>query len=375
MDLVQELESYGDSSNVVLSGEKMMSICWSIADAGYIGSLSRGSASDSEESANSPGQHEGMHTNGLTAIHDPPTTDDETDEDNEESQLPPAMPGPRRPSSAISSQNRYRTPLAGSTINMPIPSHVLSPVPAGTPGMQPLPEHPTPSAFAPSSPFAPPSTTNMGSTSLVQQSSGSQRSPSPRHSTYGPPYRGTPSFQRGFAPGQQPQQQVQGNRTSLERAVESMQASLAALHERLEGLETTLGYGEGSAMISRTSLPGNHRGRISSPNQRNNGTPWPRWNPDNMGAWSLVLGPLARLESNFRSFAWFVAEADERSPILVMVRRLFLDLSFLIAVLVTFKSVWRRTRIRRGEVYFALREVWRAITGQKVPRVMAERGV
>jgi hypothetical protein len=70
-----------------------------------------------------------------------------------------------------------------------------------------------------------------------------------------------------------------------------------------------------------------------------------------------------------------VAEADERSPILVMVRRLFLDLSFLIAVLVTFKSVWRRTRIRRGEVYFALREVWRAITGQKVPRVMAERGV
>jgi hypothetical protein len=260
---------------------------------------------------------------------------------------------------------------------MPIPSHVFSPVSAGAPDIQPLPEHSTPSAFAPSSPSqAAPSTTYP--TSLVQQFSGSQRSPSPRHSAYGPPYRGTPSFQRGFPLGQQPpqpQQQVQGSRVSLERAVESMQASLAALHERLEGLETALGYGEGAAGISRTSLPLHHRSRKSSPNQRNSGSPWPRWNPDNMGAWSLVLRPLVRLENNFRSFAWFVAEADERSPILVMVRRLFLDLSFLIVVLIMFKSIWRRTRSRRSEVYFAMREVWRALTGQKVPRVMAERGV
>ena len=316
-----------------------------------------------------------MHLNGDMAAHDPPTTDEETDEDNEQD-FPPV--DQRRPPSALSSQNRYRTPLAGSTINMPIPSHVFSPMPTGSPGMQPLPEHPTPSAFATSSPsHAPPSTTYP--TSLVQQLSGSQRSPSPRHSAYGPPYRGTPSFQRGFVAGQNPQQQLQhqGSRVSLERAVESMQASLAALHERLEGLETALGLGEGSAGISRTSLPAHHRSRISSPNQRNpNGTtPWPRWDPTNMGAWSLVLKPLARLESNFRAFAWFVAEGDERSPVLVMVRRLFLDLSFLIVFLMLVKSMWRRTRIRRGEVYVALREVWRALTGQKMPRVMAERGV
>jgi len=94
-----------------------------------------------------------------------------------------------------------------------------------------------------------------------------------------------------------------------------------------------------------------------------------------MGAWSFVLRPLVRLKSNFRAFAWFVAEADERAPVLIMVRRLFLDLSFLIAVLVIFKSTWRRTRIRRREVYVALREVWRALTGQTVPRVMAEKEV
>lgn len=344
-DLVQELESYGDPSNVVMSG-----------------SLTRGSTSDSEGSETSPHQQQITEINGIMA-HEPPTTDEETDEDNEDNVIQPTSIDPRRPPSALSSQNRYRTPLAGSTINMPIPSHALSPMPTGTPNMQPLPEHPTPSAFATSSPSHP--------TSLVQQFTGSQRSPSPRHSAYGPPYRGTPSFQRGFVPGQQPQQ---ATRASLERAVESMQTSLAALHERLEGLETALGLGQGTAGVSRTSLP-SHRSRISSPNQRNSSTPWPRWDPANMGAWSLVLQPLARLESNFRAFAWFVAEGDERSPILVMVRRLFLDLSFLIVVLVLLKSVWRRTQIRRGEVFGALREVWRALTGQKVPRVMAERGV
>jgi hypothetical protein len=251
--------------------------------------------------------------------------------------------------------------MAGSTINVPIPSHVLSP--SGTPAMQSLPEHAAPSAYAPSiSPHH--------SASLAQQfSGGAERSISPRQMvpaiSYGQ-YRGTPSFQRG----------QQFSRPPLERAVESMQASLAALHERLESLETVLGYGTaGGPGASRTSVH-SQRSRIPSPHRNGtNETPWPRWDISNMGAWSFVLQPLSRLENNLRVFAQFVAQNDDTSPILIIIRRLFLDLSFLILCLLIAKSIWRRTKLGRSEVVFALRGVWRALTGQRAPRVMVEKGV
>lgn len=314
------------------------------------------------------------HIDDANITHEPPTSDSETDEDHEQPLPPPATFEHRRPGSAISSQNRYRTPGAGSAINVPIPSRVFSPV--ETPGMQPLPEHPTPSAFAPSGTPLP--TSSPHPLTLAQSlSGGSQRGGSPRQQMpnhpYGP-YRGTPSFQRTLGANASIQQQSPAVRPPLERAVESMQASLAALHERLESLENNLGYATGGAGgISRSSLPSH---RISSPTGRAGGTsPWPVWNPADMGAWSLILQPLSRLDSNVKAFAHFLAHSDDRSPVLVIVRRLFLDLSFLIAFLLIAKSIRRRTRLRRGEVALALRQVWRALTGTTTPRVMAEAGV
>ncbi|CCA69962.1 hypothetical protein PIIN_03902 [Serendipita indica DSM 11827] len=333
-NLVQELESYGDPSSIVLSG--------TLSNA----------QTDSETSNSETDEDEVKADNEES--NEPYQMENETDEVYDQRQHSPPVNEIRRPGSAISSQNRYRTPLAGSTINAPIPPHVLSPI--GTPGMQVLPEHPTASAYAPSEPAAPP--TAYPTTLAPQLTGGSQPTPSPR----------LPTASQGSLQ----------QRPTLERAVESMQASLAALHERLESLETNLGLNErGPPGISRVSLPSSYDSlRRSSPKRgANSGPTWPIWDPSNMGAWSLVLQPLSRLETNLKAFAHFLAQSDERSPLLVVIRRLFLDLSFLFVFLIVFKSIWRRTSIRRREVYLALGGVWRAITGTHAPRIMAEKGV
>lgn len=305
---------------------------------------------------------------------EPLTSEEETDQDHEPPLLPLTASEQPRSGSGMSSQNRYRTPATGSAIHVPIPSHVLSPT--ATPGLQPLPEHPAPSAYGNSS--LPP-TTNHPHSSLAQQfSGGSQRSNSPRQ-PFGP-YRGA-SFQRTFGQSSILQQSSPATRPPIERAVESMQASLAALHERLESLENSLNFSGQGAGISNPSLPSysdpsRRWNRISSPtNRQGAGSPWPVWDPADMGAWSFIIQPLSRLERNFKAFMQFLAHSDDRSPLLMIIRRLFLDLSFLFFVLFIAKSIWRRTRLRRGEVYIALRHVWRALTGNTVPRLTAERGV
>jgi hypothetical protein len=321
----------------------------------------------------------------------------------------------RRPGSVTSSQNRYRTPMGGSSVfhgngsNVAV-NNMNMPIPTGTPTMQPLPEHPTPSAFDPSHSSSPPPLP-LGN----RLSGGSQRSLSPyrpasvsasnagrlQHQGSGA-FRGTPSFQRNFAPGQQHRlQQGQPERPTLERAVESMQASLAALHERLEALENTLSYstsiGAGLPAGSRTSIV-SHGRNASSPNgARRGGGASPTygsasgapWDPSNMGLWSLVLKPLSRVEHNFRALFHFLIHGDdesgsemisfgarrrERSPLLLVLRRLFLDLSFIICCLVILKSIWRKTLLRRRDILLALGDVWRAVLGQKRPRVMVSTG-
>ncbi|KAG8810707.1 hypothetical protein FRC17_002821, partial [Serendipita sp. 399] len=360
-DLVAELESYSDPSSIALVAR---------SDSGS-------ETSNSEESGQ---QDENLVDENIRASHisyEQVTADDETDEDYD--RRPPPSLEQRRPGSSISSQNRYKTPLGGSIIGAQ-PSRVLSP--GAAPGMQPLPEHPTPSAFGPSSPSPPP--VNYSTTLGKRLSGGSQRSHSPHLSAQYPgsgPYRGTPSFQRN-AIATLPSNHQAAQLSQLERAVEGMQTSLAALHERLEGLEGLLGHGEGNAGASRSSFfsrpdsnPRRRSGVISPHRSGNGGSTWPRWDPANMGAWSIILQPISRLENNIKVFAQFLANADDGSPVLVMVRRLFLDLSFLIVVLIVFKSFWRRTRLRRAEVYAALGEVWRALTGRKAPRIMAEKNV
>ena len=94
-----------------------------------------------------------------------------------------------------------------------------------------------------------------------------------------------------------------------------------------------------------------------------------------MGMWSLVLQPVSRLQVRFRRFMDFIMYNDNRSPTLVVVRRLFLDISFVLCFLAVFKLGWRRSGVRRREVSAALRGLWRAIVGHQAPRHMVERGV
>lgn len=75
--------------------------------------------------------------------------------------------------------------------------------------------------------------------------------------------------------------------------------------------------------------------------------------------------------------AAFLAVNENRSPTFVVIRRLFLDLSFVLAALAIAKVGWRRSGLRRKEIYTALGVLWRAFTGGRTGRVrsMVEQGV
>jgi len=122
-----------------------------------------------------------------------------------------------------------------------------------------------------------------------------------------------------------------------------------------------------------------------------------------MGLWSLVTGPLARIVHSLRALALFLAYVpveDEHehaardprhrlysrgkrlpvsSPVLLVVRRLFLDVSFVLTVLGLARWMWRKTGLRRREVYVALGVLWRAVLGSETAprkgRNMVDRGV
>lgn len=284
-------------------------------------------------------------------------------------------PGPvhYRPQSALSSHMRYRTPMAA-------PSTSFSPIPPTQqqhyPVAQPLPRYATPSAFdhpdstspsggeATSSAYPPPST-NMSYPLHLS------------HSSYGT-----------LPPTQNPlytQQPLQ--RPPLERAVESVQASLAALRERIEGLE-----GSGSnPTLSRQNLPlPNSRGTLS-PNDNSN---HPRrrefiWDPAHMGLWSFVLVPASHSLSFLHTLLAFILQplpsggrgGSTRSTV---VRRLALDASFVFTVFWVITRAWKASGVRRREVYRALGGVWAAILGTgleasgvatRPKRIMVDRGV
>lgn len=164
----------------------------------------------------------------------------------------------------------------------------------------------------------------------------------------------------------------QSARPQLERAVESVQASLAALRERLEGLEA-ISYG------SNASFPARGIGSGSSP--LGNGGGHGTWDPSNIGLWSLVLVPLTRLANQFRYVLILLTKPPpppvrgrSGSNLHAIVRRLVLDASFVLTLAAVFHTVWRRTGIRRREVYKALKLVWIALMGRK-ERIMVDRGV
>jgi len=96
-----------------------------------------------------------------------------------------------------------------------------------------------------------------------------------------------------------------------------------------------------------------------------------------MGLWSLVLQPFAKLFASVRGAAAFLAVNDNRSPTFVVIRRLFLDLSFVLAVLAVAKVGWKRSGMRRKEIYIGLAILWRAVVGGRAGSVrrMVDQGV
>jgi len=87
---------------------------------------------------------------------------------------------------------------------------------------------------------------------------------------------------------------------------------------------------------------------------------------DDMGLWSLVLKPLLRGLSSLQRLLWFFLRSEQnRTPVLIVVRRLLLDISFVFAVLGLLRAAWKKSGVRRREVGAALLVLWGAVTGRK----------
>lgn len=262
-----------------------------------------------------------------------------------------------------------------ASMMMTPPVHSMS-----VPPTQPMPHYETPSAFGerhgsppiPSSTY--PTTTMSSYPGNVSQSSRTDLTSPPN--PY-PPYRGAtspPQFvgsrQYALPSGMTPRPQSRPN--ELERVLGAIQVNLQALKERLEALENM-------AHRSTSSLPGSRSpARFAG---RGGGSPFgsrmdeARFNVDDMGMWSVILSPLSRIAGTLRYLLDFLASSESRSPTFIIIRRLFLDLSFLLCVLGCMRLMWRRTGLRRREVVAALGGVWRAVLGHKKPRLMVDRAV
>ncbi|KAL0573724.1 hypothetical protein V5O48_008243, partial [Marasmius crinis-equi] len=272
-DLVQELESYnGDPSHIVLSRTLSKS-----ANSDSSGSTA------SEDDAQPRSQflrsqqlqaqaQSRSFQQGRSAHPDEGDSDSQSEEedDDEEHDEARELPHPQgldpssalmqsqlnRPQSSLSvGSNRYRTPLAGSLAMSPPPPAQIVTVPA----MQPMPGFETPSAFAEPSPTSIPSSLYPGSSSIAgypESSRGSGLTSPP--TMFGPHTHGSSSSAYRNMNMSQPQSLPMGqygvvrpaSSLALERALESMQAQIAALNERIETLEVNASPSGSRARLS-----------------------------------------------------------------------------------------------------------------------------
>lgn len=310
------------------------------------------------------------------------TSESETDGETDDVPPPPPQPPQQvqqtsnsppivRPRSSLSSQYRYRTPVARSNATFS-PAHSPNaqqgpvPVVAGVPLTQPQPRYAAPSAFAP----------------LAHQSSALAFSPQPAHSlhpTYHPhphshmppppleamaPYQSHPMTYPTESSRSPPRNTSMG----LERAIIDIQASLTALRERMEMIEQGGSFASYSSGSRRQSPPRRH-----SPLHPM--LPF-GLDPRSFGAWSVVLTPLARSVISARR----MMEVVRRNPTLTIIRRLMLDISFLLALVAVIRACWRRFGGRRREVLSALSGLWIAlVNGGQTPvrreRILVDRGI
>jgi hypothetical protein len=340
----------------------------------YVGHLSRGSSSASGSTASDrplprldnprfghlpvdpatlpediPDDEEGTST----------SEDDSDDEDREHPSMLVGLPHDyqtsfNRPESSLSNQ-RYRTPLASTSLASPAPPFTSSYV-TDIPTTQPRPGFETPSAFGEAQPYG--SASQASSFVTPTTHSASYMHPS----QVGPSGALTPSYPYRAPLSQTPNPMRSGygvpirpaSRPQLERALESVQGHLAALTERVEALELL------NTSRSVRSSPTHHLGDSSR-----SGFGSDEWNFDDLGMWTVVVRPVSRVLGLMKAFTTYFINGNIQSPLLVVLRRLCLDLSFLLAALGLFRHLWRRSGIRRREVKLAFGVLWRAIMGRQ----------
>lgn len=345
--MVEELESYGASSTA----------------------LSRTLSAESDSSGSTASDEDFVvqyHSTTNTHEHDS-LSEEEQDQPRE---LPVMNveqdPSQGRPQSAMSSR-RYRTPMADSLAMSPQPAHSLIAMQGIVPVTQPMPGFETPSAFAEPSPISAPSSLYPTSSYVPLSQSSQLTSPPPDIFPTHPVYHGTPQplpAVRQYGPVRPVSQ------STLERAVQHMQAQIAALNERLETLESLSRHPSRSHLsLSPRDTPTWGAGSSHRRDQL-------RYDLDDLGMWSLIVEPVSRGMDRLRELARFFAKDDTRSPSMIIVRRLVFDISFLMFVLGSIRLIWKKSGVRRREVYAALIVLWRAIMGIKPPpRRMVDRGV
>ncbi|KAG1820495.1 uncharacterized protein BJ212DRAFT_1297877 [Suillus subaureus] len=345
-DLMNELQSYGgDPSNLVMSH-----------------SLPRSRTSQSSSSSASyndihriPGQLfsstplEAQQAAQLAVMEDSGSSSEDGESGDEARELPSVREPVQQPRPLSSMSSKYRTPATGS--------HAISPPLAGlanVPPMQPMPAYQTQSAFV------------------------GQPTPIVSSSIYPPPGHYSGTYQSPeFAPQIQSALSLRGgrfygaeapirtpSRLPLEQAIENVQTHLAAITERLDMLESQVVHPQRST----ASLPlRNSSGRGSPTDNRPEAL---EWDLDDMGMWSFVLKPLSRVMVSLKQLLVFFGRSENRSPVLTIVRRLFLDISFSLAVLRLLRLTWKKTATRRREVNAALILLWAALSGRNRGRRM-----
>ncbi|KAG6903319.1 hypothetical protein C0995_013072 [Termitomyces sp. Mi166 len=350
MTLVQELENYGDFTHLSSSRSHFRSV-----DSDTSGST----ISDDEEPSHPPRTVFRPRESQLDTQESISEGDDEPRDLPVvvEHELSMSQSQSNRPPSSLSS-HRYRTPLATSVVMSPPPIHSI-------PSAQPRPDFATPSAFADPSPISSPSDPTMSSYVGISAPSRVEAATPTRAQSYTPhrQYRGPQQPLPPFGSVRP------ASEATLERAIENVQVHLAALTERMDSLETSL-----SLSRSNTSLTLRHTGSPRGRRSPNEGR-GPYWDLDDLGMWSIVVNPIATALDKIRELATFLARNEDRSPTRIIIRRLCLDVSFLVCVLAVAKFLWKRSGVRRREVNFALKVLWQAILGAKPDRVMIDRGV
>jgi len=326
----------------------------------HSGTFSRSPDSDSSSSEEQAGsvyrsaQIPDQLRSDLQAHHEGSSSEEETTDDEAmDSRAPPQTAAINRPQSSLST-HRYRTPGTSSTL-LSTPA-----VPTSQPqGVETL------------SAFGGPSTATLSSyPQPYAEQAASRDVASPRNQ---PVHRRPPSarphaLSAAGLPHRPP------SRLALERAIESIQTQLAALSERIEIMEShsfitqPFGTSPGPSRSSPTFVGGGSR----SPNGVRDVI---HWDFDEMGLWAIVFKGLGRMLKSLRKFAIFLSNNEGRSPTFVVLRRLFLDLSFILCALTLLKTVWRRTGVRRRAVNAAMRALWWAIVGKTPSRNMADRGI